>query len=713
MTDLLLYAPQKLKPPVLDIIKAIVADYQEVTQVAEWHPDIATHYPMLCLGKVPENHNQENFVVTMTQPQVLSKSSAVTELKAALDLLLKRPTLRKFEWEKDPQVDLDKTLGNILVVDIETGGDIETWLPEEMWLLSCALYDGENLFLLSEEWLAQEDNRKELIRVLQNPKRKLVAHNMKFDFRSLSALLGVNIYGHLDTQLLHHAINPGAGEHGLKPLAAKYLGAPDWDMGSKQYVRGTYKVLPKEYFYPVDLFTKYTEKLGKVKVGFEAIPRDVLYEYNAWDVYWTWHLMEYLLKQSDERVRKVALHEYRMGNFFQDIESYGVAVDTQHLDALEEAFNEEKEGYMETLAELVSPDFNPNSPKQVKEVFASAGMELPNTSEGTLTDLQRRELPETVSKFIDTLLGVRGMNKMLGTYNTGIRKRMHSGRVYPTYKVHGTNTGRMSSTAPNIQNIPRDKRLRKLFTVKDIDKYDFLEVDYSQAELRTMAILSNDEYLMSLFQPGMPDFFDSLLPVTFPHHDIDSWTAQEKKDNRAKLKSVVYGLSYGRKGNAIAHELDIAVSEANAIISNYFKAAPQFYEWRQKVEREALKSDGVLETVFGRRFQSEIITTRSKTSVVNSALAFLPQSTASDICVSAAMDIHKWVGDYGGHIIGSIHDAILVESPKEYTETIARRMQKEMAQSAVRALGDAVPFDTDAEWGTSWGTTDNTFKEDE
>src|SRR5690606_40201169 len=135
-------------------------------------------------------------------------------------------------------------------------------------------------------------------------------------------------------------------------------------------------------------------------------------------------------------------------------------------------------------------------------------------------------------------------------------------RVYPTSKVHGTNTGRLSAADPNIQNIPREKALRNLFTVGNPETHSFLEVDYSQAELRVMAVLSGDDYLISLFQPGMPDFFTSLLPVTFPHHDISSWRPQERKDNRAKLKSVVYGLSYGRKAAAIATELKISTREA-------------------------------------------------------------------------------------------------------------------------------------------------------
>lgn len=704
MTDLVLYTPQKLRPPVLDIVKAIAEDYPEIGQVVEWKRGINPTLPVLCFHDLPAEAPLK-YVKTMSQKQVLAKASAVTEISAALDQLFRPREFRKFSYEVWTKPGMPE-MGDVVVVDIETGGDIETWKPEEMWLLACSLYDGKDLYVLPEGWLRIEDNRQALIKFLTKPGRKLVAHNMKFDFRSLSALLGVSIYGHMDTQLLHHAINPGAADHRLKPLCHKYFGAEDWDKEVKKYVKGFYKLMPMGVNYPKHLYNKYVEKFGKVRVGFEAIPKKLLYEYNALDVYWTWHLMEYLLEFADERVTRVALHEYHMGNFFQDVESTGVSVDLEHLDKLAKDFGAQRDECMEKLAELVSPEFNPNSPKQVKEVLASAGLNPKSTDEKSLSEILDGGVHPKVREFIDTLLEVRGIGKNLGTYNEGIKKRLHEGRVYPTYKVHGTNTGRLSSADPNIQNIPRDKNLRKLFTVSDPDKYDFLEVDYSQAELRTMAVLSGDEYLISLFQPGMPDFFDSLLPVTFPNSNIEEWDAQERKDNRAKLKSVVYGLSYGRKAAAIAKELNISTGEAQSIITNYFKAAPEFYSWRQDVEYKALASDGVLETVFGRRFQAEIITGRSKTNVVNSALAFIPQSTASDICVSAAMEIHKWIGpDYGAKIVGSIHDAINVESPKKHTQEIAKRMQFDMKEAARKVMGDIVPFDTDAEWGTSWGTT--------
>jgi DNA polymerase I-like protein with 3'-5' exonuclease and polymerase domains len=587
-TDLVLYTPTKLKPPVEDVVRALAEDYGSIGKVILWEENTDPELPVLCLGGVP-TPEPKRFVKALSQNQVMAGASATTELAAAIDLFVKPPKMRPFSyviWEPDACGKLETDLGNYVVVDIETGGDIKLMLREENWLLSVALYDGKKCIVLSEQWLRIAANQQQLTDFLMNKKRKLIAHNMKFDFRSLSAQLNAPIYGHMDTMLLHHAINPGAKEHGLKALARKYLGVDDWDTAAKVYVKGKYKdisALPETYFYPTDVWDKYFDRHGDIAVGYEAIPRDMLYKYNALDVYNTWHLMEYLLKFADTRVTRVALHEYQMNNLFQDVESWGITVDMEHIENLRAELEEEKGGYMTQLAELVHPDFNPNSPKQVKEIYTAAEIELKSTDEPTLTELMRQTgLHPKVKEFTERLLDVRGVNKLLGTYVKGITKRTHGVTVFPTYNVHGTNTGRLSSSDPNIQNIPRDKRLRRLFTVEDVDNQDFLEVDYSQAELRVMAVLSQDKYLMSLLQPDMPDFFDSLLPVAFPNASISSWNAQERKDNRANLKGVIYGLSYGRKAFAIGTALNIPVWQAQKIIDNYFSAAPDFYTWRMK-----------------------------------------------------------------------------------------------------------------------------------
>jgi DNA polymerase-1 len=203
----------------------------------------------------------------------------------------------------------------------------------------------------------------------------------------------------------------------------------------------------------------------------------------------------------------------------------------------------------------------------------------------------------------------------------------------------------------------------------------------------------------------MPDFFDSLMPVAYPNVDLKSIDKGLKKNLRAKLKAVIYGLSYGRQAFAIGQELKMPTRDAQRIINNYFNAAPDFYEWRQTVTAKVLDQQGDLETPFGRRFQSELITDRSKGNVINSGLAFLPQSTASDLCVVATMEVHPYLKENYGNdalIIATIHDAILMDVKKEYAQEVADYTQGRMRASGEYVFKNVVPFDTDATMGPSW-----------
>jgi len=407
-----------------------------------------------------------------------------------------------------------------------------------------------------------------------------------------------------------------------------------------------------------------------------------------------------------------------MGNFYQDVESNGFAVDVPYLHKLHDEYTAKLNPLLEKLQDLAGPDFNkkegakkwapfnPGSHVQVKKWFAERGIILKSTDEAHLEDLQAKgNLSPRVQEFIDTLLEYRGTGKVISTNIVGILKRVHYGNlVFPDFLVHGTNTGRTSSRDPNIQNIPREKTLRKIFVSRDPEKNVILNVDYSQAELRVMACLSEDEYLISLFQEGMGDFFDSLMPSAFPTADISSWTSQQAKDNRAKLKATIYGLAYNRKAAAIAKDLGMSVREAQGIINNFFRSAPQFYDWRQWVEGTAVDPDSTLVSPFGRYYQAEVVTGRNKQNVINAGLAFLPQSTASDLCVDAAMQVHQWCEkEYGAKIVATVHDAIMLDCPKAVVETVAKRVQWEMEESGRRVFGNVVPFATDAQWGASWG----------
>lgn len=717
---------KKLMPPVEDLLRAVIAQYPVITELELWNQYTSDRtVPVLVLGAMPDVL-PITLVRTLSQRQLLATPSALTELSSAINQLLKPVKLPPMQYKligsfENAQRYLDR-MGDTLVVDIETGGDIDVMLPSEQWLLSLAINDGKNILVFPEEWLASKYNQRVLSRFLLDPKKRLIAHNMKFDFAIISAQWGIDLFGHHCTLLMHHVLNPGAKEHGLKPLARKYLGAPDWDAATKKYATGKYKLnddgidpkvsIEKDYIYPRPL----QEKYGKnVAVGFESIPRHILYRYNAEDVYWNWHLYKYMVKGAvgDPRIGKLARFEFEMSNFFQVVESNGMAVDHDYLAHLDGIFTEEKRVNDINMHEIVkrvrgedAAVLNPNSPPQVKAMYADLGYPLRSTGIAVLEELEFDEGDSEGAGFTEALLAARRVTKMHGTYVTGITKRTHSGLIHSDFLVHGTSTGRLSSRDPNVQNIPRDEdgklSLRRIFVPRDLETRSMLSVDYAQAELRVMACLSMDKYLISLFQPGMPDFFDSLMPTAFPHHNLGDYDTSTLKNLRANLKGVIYGMSYGRRAAAIAKALGISVREAQLIITNYFNAAPELYQWRQWVEQTSISPEHTLISPFGRYYQSEVVSSRNKQNVINSGLAFLPQSTASDMCISAAMEVQKWVHTYDALIVATIHDAILLDCPDENLDAVAVGVQNEMEAAGRRVFGDTVPFETEATWGKSW-----------
>jgi hypothetical protein len=182
--------------------------------------------------------------------------------------------------------------------------------------------------------------------------------------------------------------------------------------------------------------------------------------------------------------------------------------------------------------------------------------------------------------------------------------------------------------------------------------------------------------------------------------ELGTWTA--KQDDRVFVTgNTIYGLSYGRKEFAIAKALKMPVAEAKAIITNYFKAAPEFYEWRQVIEAKSVDPNSTLVSPFGRYYQSEIVTSRNRQNVINAGLAFLPQSTSSDICLTAALDVHAQIKGSDSYIVATVHDSIVLDVPDEQIQFITDITQKSMRDKAFEVF-QAVPFATDASFGKSW-----------
>lgn len=242
-----------------------------------------------------------------------------------------------------------------------------------------------------------------------------------------------------------------------------------------------------------------------------------------------------------------------------------------------------------------------------------------------------------------------------------------------------------------------------------------LNVDLSQAELRCMALFSGDEWMIGALQEGQGDFFNNhMMPVCFPwiEHEFGSVEAYEKlmpiehKENRTKVKGVQYGLAFGRSAPAIAKALGMETREAKIIIANYFATAPKFQTWREDVMAAAvdLSKRDLLVSPTGRRFQSEMITTRNMNAIQREALSFLPQSTSSDICLMSAMKLHQTLQENNipFRIFNVVHDAIMLEGDEEYAELVGELTGQIMRETGAMVAGDAVPFLSEFSYGQSW-----------
>lgn len=244
-----------------------------------------------------------------------------------------------------------------------------------------------------------------------------------------------------------------------------------------------------------------------------------------------------------------------------------------------------------------------------------------------------------------------------------------------------------------------------------------VQVDLSQAELRVMAALSDDDWMLSALQEGAGDFFDTyMMPVCFPNEDMELLKSSpvRKKELRTQVKTVQYGLAFGRRAAAIAKELGMSQLQAQAIIDNYLATAPKFAEWRVNVMEAATVPEkrDMLITPFGRRFQSEVVTSANAWKIQNEALSFLPQSTASDICLVTAIRVHPVIKELGAHIVNIVHDAIIVEVPdnapgidssERLAEHIVKLIQNEFRATGRMVFGDKVPFLSEGSFGRSWG----------
>lgn len=602
-----------------------------------------------------------------------------------------------------------------LVFDIETAGGLVRH-PAKREILCLGLFDGTEAFVIPEDQLYGPDYDMgygwvELYDLLSQ--FGLVGHNAKFDTMTTSwVLLRKNkpLKVDFDTQIVHGILYPAAQKHALDFVVEKFYGWPSWSLTQAEYN------------------------------DMRSVPLDKLYTYLAKDVQGTGVLagdLFAMVAQNDNAARVWANVLGPLNNLLAKQQFFGVCIWTKYV--AEELVPEVQSEIDVALAGVqdkadkilencdINPDetwprshgpgsvkgkpvwvhkFNPGSPNQVKKLYEAQGISLKSTDEDALS-----VLIEKGDEFAPRLLDYRGATKLMGTYvrpkldvppKTLSSDLLPGDRVFPDYKLFGVITGRLSSADPNIQNQPRQKRIRRSFRA-GWPGHVLMQADYSQAELRVMAALGNDKWLIDIFADPDVDVFEQMLPMAFPHRVPRN--AEEKKEMRALLKGVIYGLAFGRQAKAIAHALGMHPAEAQRIIDNFLGAATGLAGWRESVFKRLHSGEG-LRTRHGRYFQNDVITPRNKAAVERSALSFEPQSSASDCCVKAAVELFKWIEDSKKpwYLMALVHDSITLDVPEGDAEE-ASEVTRAMLVKHGQAVFPEVVFAADGGWGKTWDKT--------
>lgn len=464
-------------------------------------------------------------------------------------------------------------------------------------------------------------------------------------------------------------------------------------------------------------FHKRSPKLGMKDLAHE--PPLMVQLYNGYDVVYTWMLRDFLMPYHEhhEDVKRASEHLHEFCNAIMWDQLGGFPIDSvraaQMCVSLEEKVAEEHATLVEWAHSYIDPTtlpgqrFNPGSWQQVKKLYANVGHKLAATDKKTMTSLSERG-----DKFASKLLEWRSYKKELSTYALKARDHTNSihgePRLYPWYRLTTTITGRLSSSGvTNIQNWskqedrPHEDRLRSLLVPTSLrdEPSVLVQVDYSQAELRVAAALAKDQWLLEQFADESVDIFTKMTMDIFP----DLTDMQEIKLWRRPLKSVVYGLAFGRQARAIALELGIAEREAQDIIDQFLGMASNYAKMREWTMRAA--RNGVpLITRYGRHFQHEIVTPKNRASVERSALSFLPQSSASDTTLRAYMNLRPEAKKRGWIFRALVHDAITYDVPlSEAEECIA--VVGEAMQKAGETMFPEVKWAVDGNYATDWSRT--------
>jgi DNA polymerase-1 len=531
----------------------------------------------------------------------------------------------------------------------------------------------------------QLDRERVLTRLkplLEDERRPKVGQNLKYDM-SVLARHGVELRGvRYDTMLESYVLDSTATRHDMDSLALKYLGHTTI---AYQDVAGK----------------------GASQISFDQVPLEQATPYAAEDAEVTLRLHQTLwprVLEEDALARLFAEIEMPLVPVLSRMERRGVRVDRAMLARQSRELAERIHALEQTAHELAGRHFNLGSPKQIGEIFFDElGLPVvsrtpkgaPSTAENVLQELADRgfELPARI-------LEHRALSKLRSTYTDKLPEMINrqTGRVHTSYHQAVAATGRLSSSDPNLQNIPvrteEGRRIRQAFIPED--GYRMLAADYSQIELRIMAHLSEDPGLLRAFEQGLDVHRATAAEVFGLSPD------QVSTDQRRSAKAINFGLMYGMSAFGLARQLGIGRDLAQDYIDRYFQRYPGVRGFMERI-RDQAREQGYVATLFGRRLYLPEIAARNgqqRAAAERTAINAPMQGTAADIIKRAMIALDRWIEEESpaARMIMQVHDELVFEVRAEATEAISAAIRGHMEGAAELR----VPLLVDIGVGNDW-----------
>jgi len=572
-----------------------------------------------------------------------------------------------------------------VAIDTETTG--LDYIDSELVGISISFNAGEGFYIPikhNDESIIQlplEDVINELKPLLESSEKKIIGQNIKFD-KNILMKYGLKIASiKNDTMMMSYVLDASATRHNLDALASYYLG----------YKTSTYE----------DVAGK-----GAKQISFDDVPIDIATNYAAEDADITLRLYEELspkLKNIESLNKLNEEIEIPLIEVLSDMERNGAILNAKVLNAQSKDLEERILRLENKAYKLAGEEFNLGSTKQLREIFfdklnyrvikKTPGGQ-PSTDEKVLAELaEEYELPKV-------LLEHRTLSKLKSTYTDKLPNQISSlsGKVHTSFHQAVTTTGRLSSSDPNLQNIPirteDGRRIRQAFEPSNGNK--FISADYSQIELRVMAHLSKDPGLLSAFQEG---------------EDVHSKTASEvfnvgiedvSSDLRRNAKAINFGLIYGISAFGLGKQLGITRNLAAEYMAMYFEKYPGVKQYMESTKESASKN-GYVETLFGRRLYLKEINANNalrRQASERAAINAPVQGTAADIMKIAMIRMYQALEKEKSEarIILQVHDELILDTPEKEIDRVIELTTEAMKEATLLD----VPLEIDIGIGDNW-----------